>query len=82
MNGKKSVLSEGFCFLGKLSLKIKYNIKKGYCMIISENQRKSPSFRHTLKQSAFRSSFNPSKSFGGVTAGFKATSKKFDKKKK
>jgi len=33
------------------------------------SQRKSPSFMHTLRQSPFRASFSPSKSFGGTVAG-------------
>jgi len=40
------------------------------------SQRKSPSFRHTLKQSPFRSSFGPSRSFGGTVAGLKNNNKK------
>jgi hypothetical protein len=35
---------------------------------INESQRKSPTQKHILRQSAFRSSFAPSTSFGGVTA--------------
>ena len=47
--------------------------------MLLENQRKSPTFMHTLRQSPFRASFGPSKSFGGVVAG--ARGKKNNKKK-
>ena len=44
------------------------------------SQRKSPNFRHTLKQSPFRSSFGPSKSFGGVVAGSQSNQKPKNRK--
>ena len=40
------------------------------------SQRKSPSFMHTLRQSPFRASFGPSKSFGGTVAGARKSNKK------
>jgi len=40
------------------------------------SQRRSPNFAHTLRQSPHRASINPSKSYGGVTAGKNSNKKK------
>ena len=44
--------------------------------VLLENQYKSPTSTHTRRQSSFRSSINPSKSFGGVVAGSNRSNKK------